>query len=136
MPSKDDLIEELNWISDRVSERVWTISIGVLVFCLTFVVESIGAQDAFLEPRQVVAPIVLALSAVVFDLLQYLTAYKLSRDHYARMKAEQKSSMPFDYGSWVFKARVVCFRFKILFCMLAAIWLIVVVSKRTFGLVT
>ncbi len=73
MPSKADLIEDLDWITNRISERVWVTSVGVLSFCLAFIIESIGAEkEGFLLPVQVIAPIVLALAALVFDLLQYL----------------------------------------------------------------
>ena len=81
MPPKENLIKDLDWISGHISGRIWTISIGVMAFTLTFIVESTGNPvNPFLRPAQVIGSSVCALVAVLFDLLQYLAGYRLSVD--------------------------------------------------------
>ena len=136
MPSKADLINDLDWITNRISDRVWVTSVGVLSFCLAFIVESIGAEkEGFLLPVQVIAPIVLALAALVFDLLQYLAGYKVSRDLLTKMEAQELSSMQFDRGHWASKSRKFFYGAKITLCIVSACWLMAVAVGRIFSLI-
>ena len=131
-----DIIKDLDWISNRISERVWTISVGVLAFCLTFIVESISATgEPFLKPVQVIGPMILALISLICDLVQYMAAYTLSRQLLSILEAKNLNSGKYDPGSSAFKIREFSFRAKTSLCVLAAAWLIWAASIRTAGLI-
>lgn len=40
MPTKAEVIENLNWVTERLSNRIWPLSVGVLATALAFIVES------------------------------------------------------------------------------------------------
>lgn len=126
------LIEDLNWISDRVSGRVWTICVGVLAFCVTFVIQSIEAEEkVFLEPESVIGPMVLALLALLFDLIQYIAAYRLTYGLLGEIEDEGIQEKRFDTSSLNYKLRTLSYWSKITLCAAAALWLVVTASIRT-----
>ena len=131
MPSQSELHEDLNWLSERISNRNWTISIGVMAFCITFIVESAGSQQApFLDPKQVVGPIVLALLSLVFDIMQYIAAYSLSHGLLTAMESTDVDKLGYDRKAPAYRVRVAAFRVKVALSLAAAAWLIFVVGQR------
>ena len=136
MPDKATLINDLDWISERISNRLWTISVGVLAFCFAFVVEAAAAQGVpFLAPIKVVPPIILTLVAMICDLAQYVAGYNLNVRLLERMEHERKDNLGFDHADPAFRVRLFAYWAKLGLCGLGAVWLITVAALRTIDIV-
>ena len=130
MPKKAEVIENLNWVTERISDRVWTISVGVIAVSLTYIVESAsGTATPFLTPRQVAIPAALALLALVCDLAQYMAANRQNLELLRRMEAEGLDEARFE-RDLLWRARMLAYRAKFWFCVVAVLWIVVLTSAR------
>lgn len=132
VPSKTDVQKELTSLSGRVSERLWTISVGVLAFCITFILEAAGKEHSpFVEPRQVIGPIILALLALVFDLVQYLAGYIQNKSLFDDMEKDGSEYKPYPRDAIVRRVRIATFWLKLASSIASTGWLIFVLGHRT-----
>ena len=137
MPTKQEVIENLNWTTARVSDRVWTISVGTLAASLSYIIESASADGApFLEPRAVAFPAVLALLALCADLAQYVAADRQNVALLRRMEAERIEEALYDAGSAMRRLRGWAYNAKIGLCAAAALWITAVTASRALELMT
>ncbi len=131
MPTKSKLMEDLDWLTERVSNRVWTISVGVLATCLTYIIESLKADGVpFLHPQQVTMPMALALLALVFDLMQYFAAIKQSGALLAKMEKDGSDSRMYNKKSFFYRLREFSFNAKFYLAGAAVLWLIAISGLR------
>lgn len=136
MPSKQTVISNLDWLTERLSNRIWTVSVGVLATCLAYVIESIKKDGApFLLPEQVAIPAAIALSSLIFDVLQYYAATQQNIVHLKQMEKASVTELQYDTNSLFYKMRLIAFRCKIILCVMSAVWLVVLSSHRVYSLV-
>ncbi|MEL6999248.1 MAG: hypothetical protein ACFB03_12225 [Paracoccaceae bacterium] len=134
MPNKNEVIENLNWVTERISDRVWTVSVGVIAVSLSYIVESASGKSApFLQPQQVAIPAVLALLALLSDLVQYVLANRQNIALLRRMEAEGVDEMRFP-KDWMRAGRSAAFSAKFGFCLIAVLWITVVTGVRAIEL--
>lgn len=132
MPSKDDVLKDLASLSGRISDRLWTVSVGVLAFCITFILEAAGREHSpFLQPVQVIGPIILALSALVLDLVQYVAGYILNKLVLNEMETEGSEFKLYPSSALSRRVRITAFWLKLVFSIAATGWLIFVVARQT-----
>ena len=135
MPTKQEVIENLNWTTARVSDRVWTISVGTLAASLSYIIESTSADGApFLEPREVAMPAVLALLALCADLAQYVAAHRQNVALLRKMEAARIEEALYDAGSAMRRLRSWAYNAKIALCTAAALWITSVTALRALDL--
>lgn len=126
MPDQNKVIEELDFLTDVLSNRVRTTAAGVLAFCLGFIVEgSQSVTGGFLSAREVAPPIALSLLALLSDLLQYVFGYILNMRMLRALSLADGGSLAYDRGALSYRARHYCFYLKIVCALAAAQWLIV-----------
>ena len=137
MPDIDNLIEELDWISEQVSKRVWTISVATLAFSFSFIIESIGNENkqAFLVPAMVIGPIVLVTLSMVFDLAQYLSGYQQNISMLRRAEKQDLEEINYDRTNFWYRLRSAAYQLKIGFCLAGTLWLVFVISFRMIALI-
>ena len=135
MPTKTDVIKNLDWVTERVSNRVWSVSVGVLATALAYIIES-TKQDGtpFLLPQQVVGPAVVALLALIFDLLQYIAANSQDRALLRRMEKQNVTQLPYDSKSFWYTIRNTAYWVKIIFCFISVLWIVFLSIKRIISL--
>ncbi|HKK34800.1 MAG TPA: hypothetical protein VJ994_00740, partial [Paracoccaceae bacterium] len=68
MPDKATVIANLDRHTGRLSDRVWSVSVGVIAVSMTYVVESAANREPFLTPAEVAPAAGLALLALLADL--------------------------------------------------------------------
>lgn len=135
MPEKSKIYEELDWLSERISARVWVISIAVLATSFAYLVESTKADGApFLNPKQVFWPAILALTSILFDILQYISAFFLTRSLLRNIEDSEKDALPYNKSDFLYRARSWSFYLKMVLCVLSAVWIIVLSVERALSL--
>jgi hypothetical protein len=130
MPTKQEVIENLNWTTARVSDRVWTISVGVIGVSMSYIIEASSEGEPFLAPERVAIPAGLALIALCLDLVQYVAAHRQNMDLLRRMEAQGLTDARFDTGSAMRRLRTAAYRGKISLCAAAGLWLVLVSGVR------
>ncbi|TMV12539.1 hypothetical protein [Arenibacterium halophilum] len=135
MATKAQIIANLDWLTERISNRVWTISAGIVVISLAYVVEGSGSNGvAFLEPEQVSLPAAIALLSLLFDMLQYVFGTKSHTRILVRMEAEDQVDAKFDTTEIYYRAQKLSFFAKIGCCITASVWMILLIFIRVLEL--
>lgn len=136
MPTKSDLIDNLNWTTERLSSRVWSIAVGVLATCLAYIIESTKKNgEPFLSPVDVAMPAGIALIALLLDLLQYVAANRQSLALLREIEAKGAESGLYDPKSFASRLRSFAYTAKIGACVVSAVWLIVISTWRVLALI-
>jgi hypothetical protein len=131
MPTRDKLIESLDWTTARVSDRVWSISAGVVAVTVGYFVEAAKKDGApFLAPHLAAIPAAVAIVAVCCDLAQYLAAYGLERDLLEEMRRSRVEKADFDANSRMYRRRRLFYVWKIRLCLASAFLLTAFTSWR------
>ena len=131
MPSRDELIDTLNWTTERLSNRVWSVSLGVLATTFAYIVESSRSDgEPFLLPAQVAGPAALALLALLCDLLQYYVAQRQEIALLKQMKADGSDALPYP-KDLRYRLRAIFYNAKIALAIFAVGWLVTVSAVRT-----
>lgn len=135
MPTREEMIKELNWLTEHLSGRVWSVAVGVLATSLAFIVEAGKADGApFLQPGQLIFPILLAILALTCDMLQYIASYLQYSEHKAKMQAQKAEFLAFDEGAVFAVWRTRAFRLKIVFAIGSVLWFIAISARAVFGM--
>ena len=123
MPERSKIIEELNFLSDILSQRVRAFSVGVLVFCWAFVFEGKG-----LSIKDLMVPGSFAVLALLLDSAQYAAGILLNMVMLRRMRRENKEAIAYDRKHPLYRARQVAFPLKIISVAISIIslfWLLI-----------
>jgi hypothetical protein len=135
MPTKQEVIDGIKWSTTRISDRVWTISVGVVAMSLGYIVESAAqGSEPFLEPRQVAVPAGLALLAMCADLVQYSAATRQDLELLRRMEAEGLSEARYKVSSASRRVRTIAYRSKFTLCIASAVILALLSTRRALEL--
>lgn len=131
MPDRKAVIDELNFLSGLLSERVRTAAAVILAFCWAFIVEGSSAPGGgFLSTQDVMPPLLLAVATLVADFLQYLFGLRLNIRTLAQMEREKVETMPYDARHPLYLVRQGAFYLKMLLLVGALVWLLSVLLVR------
>jgi hypothetical protein len=118
VPTKRELIDELNFLTDVLSDRTrwlagWVLGLGWLV-----IIQDASAP-AFLDKRDIIEPIALALLALLIDFFQYCFGYVLNLRLLNSFPADTES-LSYDTGALLYRFRLLAFyaRFRLLWWLL------------------
>lgn len=113
MPPVRDIIEELQFLSDRISEQTRTIALSILALVWLFLAGGESSPVLPVKPDMnlLLAAAGLALASLIIDYLQYVLGY--SATNAARRKAEESNQKAeYDYADWRYRGRKICFWLK------------------------
>jgi hypothetical protein len=125
MPDRDELRDELNWVTEKISSQIWILNIGTLGTTWTLIISPPSQlKFTFAEASWI---LILCLFGLMSDLLQYLSAYKLIHQTRDRLKASGAKTIEYDDKSWLYGSRKFFFRAKVCFTLVASVWLLTVI---------
>ena len=131
MPNRNAVIDELNFLSGLLSERVRSAAAVILAFCWAFIVEGSAAPGGgFLSTQEVVPPLLLAVATLIADFFQYLIGLRLNVRTLAQMEREKLESMPYDARHPLYLLRQSAFYLKMALLAAALVWLLSVILVR------
>lgn len=123
MPSKGKVIEELNYLSELVSNRTWTISLSILALCWALI---LPAKDKALDVSEnLLFPSILgAVLALFADLSQYSAGLFLNRRILRKMEKSNLEELGYSLRDPLYRIRQFMFSAKVISALLAALWLV------------
>jgi hypothetical protein len=83
MATKKELLDELNFLSDKISTSVWTLDLGMLAFAWSLLIAS---GDMRFTVRNAIWVMIPSLLALIAHMLQYLFGYVVARRIYRELR--------------------------------------------------
>lgn len=123
MPERGKIIEEINFLSDLLSQRARAFSVGVLAFCWAFVLED------ELSIKDLMVPGAFAVLALILDSVQYIAGLILNIAMLRHMEREEIEALNYDQRHPLYRARQIAFSLKLISTVVSIasiIWILVV----------
>jgi hypothetical protein len=130
MASKADLIKDLDFLSDQLSDRSRKIAFAVLAIWWALLVGD--KVPPGMTPQAMLWPVAFATLSVFADFSQYGIAYMYSTRLLRNLEISGRDTFHYDTGALLYKARRMFFYCKHCFSFVAIIWFIVLVVQATF----
>jgi hypothetical protein len=123
MPTKKDLVDELNWITDKISSQVWTLNLGVLGTTWTLLIATTNTKLQF-QPAEAFPILFLCIASLTCEMLQYLSGYANDRRILKNVEAKNLQTFEYDPKAFLYRLRMFFFYAKILLTVFAALFLL------------
>lgn len=134
MASKQDILKEMEFLSDRISTQVRTVALGLLAITWGLL---IGKSDVAIEvagsmKRSLMAIGGIAILTMFFDFLQYSFGYLATRTLFKEMERENRDEGKYKYSDWRYKFRGYLFWGKQVSLIIGVLFFIFVLFKYLF----
>jgi hypothetical protein len=130
MRNKKDLLEELNWLTDKISSQVWTLNLGTLATTWSLLIAA-GNSDKLRIGSENAIPIMgICILAMLSELAQYLAGYANARTILRDLQSSGREEFEYDQSAPLYIMRKAFFYGKIALTLAAAIWLLVVLVGK------
>src|ERR1700681_4285530 len=114
MRSKDKLLEDLNWLTDKISSEAWKLNIGTWGTTWSLLIASGSIPERLRFGNREAYPILLlCILAMMFDMIQYLAAYRDADRIRRRIEASRLTEFEYDESTFLYKLRKWSFCIKI-----------------------
>lgn len=129
MPTSKEVIKDLDWICDRISTQVRTISIGLLAITWGLLI----AKPEISQPlplwlkKNLLAIGILALVAMFSDFLQYFFGLLVVDSLRKSMEKLKQTEAEYNYGTIKYILREFFFWAKLVLVAIACIWFLAVI---------
>lgn len=118
-----DVSEEAQWLSDRISVQVRWVAVGTLAFVWGLILSP--PRELALSPRLVLSAGLLAIAALLVDLLQYVVGYVYTMRILRRMERGVDAS--YNRRHVLYRLRHYCFVAKQIIVLAAGVMLAIAV---------
>ena len=134
MPTKKEIIEDLNFLTELISTRVRTISAGILVFCWVLIFESIFKKGSttIISVNLLLVPVSLAILTLVADFAQYWLGYLVTNRAFKEMEEKDKENINFDCTALAYRLRFFMFYIKQALMLGSTLSLLIIIGLRIF----
>jgi hypothetical protein len=131
MRSKDKLLEDLDWLTDKISSAVWKLSVGTLGTTWSLLIASGSIPERLRFGNREAYPILLlCILAMMFDMIQYLAAYRDADRIRRRIEASRLTEFEYDESTFLYKLRKWSFCIKIVLTVAGTIVLLVTLFRK------
>jgi hypothetical protein len=129
MRPKKELGEELDWLTDKISSRVWTLNLGTLATTWSLLVAT-ASGEKLIGSGNAIPVMLLCILAMLCDLGQYLAGYRYAKSILVRLEDSGQTEFEYNKSAPLYKSRDWLFCGKIAVSVVAAIWLVVVLASK------
>jgi hypothetical protein len=123
MPDKKELIDELNWITEKISSQVWTLNLGILGTTWTLLIATTNTKLQF-QQAEAFPILFLCIASLTCEMLQYLSGYANDRRLLRDVEARNAQTFDYDPAALLYRLRMFFFYVKILTTVVAAVFLL------------
>lgn len=134
MASKEDIIKEMDFLSDRISTQVRTVALGLLGITWGLLIgkSEVAVQIATSTGKNLMAIGGIAILAMFLDFLQYFFGYWYTHSLFKDMEKENKEEAKYKYSDARYRLRTCLFWAKQIILMIAVLWFVVVLFLYLF----
>jgi len=130
MQPKEKLLEELDWLTDKISSQVWTLNLGTLATTWSLLIAAGSVEKLRIGPGNAIPIMAICLTAMLFELGQYLAGYFNAKSILDRLDESGQKEFEYDKSAPLYILRICFFNGKVLLSLAAAIWLVVVLAGK------
>src|SRR6266436_1851939 len=117
--TKNDLISELDWITNKISSLVWTLNVGALGTTWSLLIVN---RFTFNNAIWIFVP---AILSILCEMGQYLSGYRLASRLLRNMERENLTEFEYPTSDPLYKARDFFFVWKTVLAIAAGVILLV-----------
>jgi hypothetical protein len=121
MQPKAKLVEELNWLTDKISTQVWTLNLGTLATTWSLLIATRGSEQ-FIKSSNAIPIMALCIVAMLCELGQYYAGYFNAKSILNRLGESEK--FEYDEKAPLYILRHWLFYIKAALTLIAASWLL------------
>jgi hypothetical protein len=133
MAEKRELIEDLNWTTEKISSQVWTVNLGTLATAWSLLIADKLPATVRFTPKDAIWVIVPSLLSLLCEMGQYLAAYRMQHQILNRMESTGEKEFQYSKESFLYKIRFRLFGSKIGLAVIGAV-IVLFILIRKFGL--
>lgn len=131
MQSKQTLLTELDWLTDKISSQVWALNLGTLATTWSLLIAAGNVPDNLrLTPGNALPIMFLCVLAMLSQLGQYLAGYANSLSILRSLELSGRTEFEYNKFALLYRLRTGCFYVKIALTLAAAIWLLVALGSK------
>ena len=127
MPKIEKIIEDCDWLSDRISSQVRLLGAAVLGIVFTILISEAKTFTPSIKGFTWLAwtSAAFAIVALLTDFLQYVFGYTFTKRLLNQLERAGKNEGKYNYKGYLYRARVWLFRIKLGLVALAAILILI-----------
>jgi len=122
--TKNDLISELDWITNKISSLVWTLNVGALGTTWSLLIAN---RFTFRNAIWIFVPCILS---ILCEMGQYLCGYRLANRLLREMEREKRTEFEYPTADPLYKARDRFFFWKIVLAIAAGVILLFTLFQK------
>ena len=125
----------MNWVCDRISTQVRTMSIGLLAITWGLLIgkPEISQPLPLWLKKHLLAIGIVALVAMFSDFLQYFFGFRIVDNLRKSMEEKKQAKAEYDYTTITYKLREFFFWVKLALVVVACIWFLAVIIPFCIG---
>jgi hypothetical protein len=130
VPTKKEVIDDMNALSAQLSERTRSVAGGIIAIWWALLVGS-RTDDATSQLKALlIGPVALAAVTFMIDFVQFSAGYYLTWHRFRLAEKSGSDEINFDASDWRYRLRLRCFQVKQITVGIALVWLIIVLVTR------
>jgi hypothetical protein len=135
MATKEKIIDDLNFVTDRISTQVRTLALGVLAFIWGIVISDSEMAKSIAQPAnaQLLGIAGGAVLTMLLDFFQYIPGFINTRNLLSKMERTKATEGTYDYSSWGFRLRNFFFWGKVVVLTITVLGLLRILAWRFFN---
>ena len=130
MQTKEKLVEQLDWLTDKISSQVWTLNLGTLATTWSLLIASGSVEKLRIGPANAIFIMALCIVAMLFELGQYFAGYRNALSILDRLESSGQTEFEYDKSAPLYVLRKWLFCGKIALTLFAALWLVVILARK------
>jgi hypothetical protein len=130
MPSKETLLKDLDWVTEKISTQIWVLNLGTLGTTWSLLITATIPDRfklTFVQARWV---FLFCFLALLCELGQYLSSYMMYRRILSQMEQSRVNEFQFDRNSFLWTCRICYCYLKITLTIVAAIVLLAMIFLK------
>lgn len=136
MATKDKILDDLDFVSDRISTQVRLLGLGVLAFVWGIIISDSQVAKSIIQPlsSQLLGIAGGALLTLLLDFLQYIAGYLNTASVLNKMEKQKATEATYNYQSLGFRFRRFFFWSKVCVLTVTVLALLRILAWRFVGI--
>lgn len=130
MATKETLLKNLDWITEKISSQVWTLNLGTLGTTWSLLITTTLPNNTRFTAANAFPIVVMCLLSLLCEMGQYLSGYLNDHQILKTMESNNRTEFQYKPTSFLYRARTIFFWCKIVLAVSASAVLIFTLFRK------